>query len=54
MMDVFDFLLNDRNGDVYRSESEKHKHLLRVLNSYVKTRDYSSLLEISASLGDVY
>ena len=24
----FDFLLNDRNGDVYRSESEQHKHLL--------------------------
>ena len=28
MMGVFDFLLNDRNGDVYRSESEQHKHLL--------------------------
>ena len=24
----FDFLLNDMNGDVYRSESEQHKHLL--------------------------
>ena len=24
----FDFLLNDRNGDVYRSESVQHKHLL--------------------------
>ena len=24
----FDFLLNDRNGDVHRSESEQHKHLL--------------------------
>ena len=24
----FDFLLNDRNGDVYRSESKQHKHLL--------------------------
>ena len=23
-----DFLLNDRNGDMYRSESEQHKHLL--------------------------
>ena len=28
MMDVFDFLLNDRNSDVYRSESKQHKHLL--------------------------
>ena len=28
MMDVFDFLLNDRNGDVYQSESEQHKNLL--------------------------
>ena len=24
----FGFLLNDRNGDVYRSETEQHKHLL--------------------------
>ena len=24
----FDFLFNDRNGDVYRSESEQHKYLL--------------------------
>ena len=24
----FDFLLNDRNGNVHRSESEQHKHLL--------------------------
>ena len=28
IMDVFDFLLNDRNGDVYQSESEQHKNLL--------------------------
>ena len=28
MMDVFDFLLNDRNRDVYQSESEQHKNLL--------------------------
>ena len=28
MLDVFYFLLNDRNGDVYQSESEQHKNLL--------------------------
>ena len=29
----FDFLLNDRNGDVYRSESEQHKHLLSKVHT---------------------
>ena len=25
---IFDFLLNDKNGVAYRSDSEQHKHLL--------------------------
>ena len=46
----FYFLLTERNGDVYRSESEQHKHLL----SEVHTRKQEIMLVHTNEYAIVY